>query len=289
MGVKTRAFVVTQWNLEANYAEIMAKNNIRFIAYGEETCPETGRKHHQTYMYLHEKRNTGVKTLKKMGDWWGEKHCYVAAMRGSFTQNEDYCEKEGDLVKIGDEPTQGARGDLAECKNAILAGELSVDDICVEDPETFHQYGRTLERLEAIALRRKWRTEMTEGIWYHGPTAAGKSHKAFHDYDPSTHYVKNLQEDWWDGYKGQETVILNEFRGQVTFSELLDLADKWPKNVKWKCKESVPFLAKRIIVTSVLTPEQVYKNKEDEDDWGQFHRRFKTVELKKRSLDQMLN
>ena len=114
-----------------------------------------------------------------------------------------------------------------------------------------HQYGRTLDRLEAIALRKKVRKWQTQGVWYTGPTSSGKSHAVFTNthgeygsYDPETHYLKNLCEEWWDGYKGQSIVIFNEFRGQVPFSELLDLCDKWPKTVKQRNKEPVPFLAR---------------------------------------------
>ena len=73
---------------------------------------------------------------------------------------------------------------------------------------------------------------MTEDVWYYGPTAVGKSHNAFDGYDYRTHYVKCLKDDWWCGYKGQEIVILNDFRGQIDYSEMLQLCDKWPHTVK---------------------------------------------------------
>ena len=122
---------------------------------------------------------------------------------------------------------------------------------------------------------------MTKGIWICGASGSGKSHEAFSDYNPDTHYIKNLQEDWWDGYKGQETVIINEFRGEIRFSELLDLVDKWPKTVKWRCRESVPFLAKRVIITSIKRPEDVYVNQVNEP-WKQFERRFVVKEMEQK-------
>ena len=53
-----------------------------------------------------------------------------------------------------------------------------MDETRVDDPEFYHKYGCTLHRVEDIALRKKFRTEMTEGTWYWGPTATGKSRRA---------------------------------------------------------------------------------------------------------------
>lgn len=274
---KTRWFCITQWNQEADYEEIIAKNQIRYIAYGKEVCPETGRKHHQLYCYFWKPRTTGRNSLKKIGAMWGETHCNVAPMRGNIKENEGYCSKEGKLIEHGIKPKQGARGDLDETKQEILDGKLTADDILEENPMMYHQYGRTIEKLEILALRKKWRKWMTKGTWITGKSKTGKSEDAFKDYDPSTHYLKNLNEEWWDGYKGQPIVVINEFRGQIRFSELLDLVDKWPKMVKWRGRESVPFLAREVIVTSIHTPYECYSNVNDEP-WEQFERRFTIVE-----------
>jgi len=280
---RVRWFVVTQWNMDCDYEELVKGDRVRFVAYGPEVCPTTGRDHHQLYMYLHKDTSYGNRSLNKLGNMFGDIHCRVAPMFGKISDNESYCAKEnrGVLIKHGDEPAQGARGDIDEAKEMIMKGDLTADDICVENPGFFHQYGRTLDRLEAIALRQRYRTWMTTCDWYTGPTGVGKSHTIFEDFDPRTHYVKNLNDEWWDGYKGQPIVIFNEFRGQIPFKEMLDLIDKWPKTVKWRCRESVPFLATRILISSIKLPEDVYVNQSGEP-WGQWTRRVKVHTLKKR-------
>lgn len=126
---------------------------------------------------------------------------------------------------------------------------------------------------------------MTKGIWYTGPAGSGKSHKVYEDFNPATHYEKSLEDEWWDGYTGQEVVILNEFRGQIKFSFLLAMVDKWPLKVKQRCKEPVPFLAKEVRITSILHPKEVYKNAlEDNEPWAQFERRFEVVTMAARSV-----
>jgi len=278
--MKVRSFVVTNWNM--NTAEWFEKNKtqVRFVAFGKEVCPSSGREHEQCFVYFHNLRSSSNKNLGVIGAEFGPIHCYVKPMGGSFQQNESYCSKEGSYTKLGDEPKQGFRGDLKETVDAIVDGKIDADEVAINDPTMYHQYGRTLRDVEAIALRRRFRTEQTSGVWIHSPTGVGKSHAAFEGFDPKTHYVKNLNEDWWDGYKGQEVVIFNEFRGQVRFGELLDLMDKWPKSVKWRGREPVPFLAKKIIITSSKHPAELYCN--SEDSLNQLYRRCEIMKIEQK-------
>lgn len=282
---KTRSFVITNWNLDTDYEALVKQGQIRFIAYGKEICPDTGKHHHQAFCYFHTQRTFGKRALNNIGNMFGPIHCFVKPMKGNFRQNENYCSKEGVYTEVGVKPKQGFRGDLVETKDAILDGTITVDEIALEDPQSFHMYGRTFKEIEMIALRKRYRTEMTQGVWIVGPSGSGKSHTAFEGYNPETHYVKNLNEDWWDGYKGQETVILNEFRGQIAFAELLDLCDKWPKTVKWRGREPVPFLAKKVIVTSIKEPNDVYRRQCDDEPWEQFARRFDIIRLTPRGVE----
>jgi len=282
---KVRWFVVTQWNLDCDYDALLKykSGQIRYICYGKETCPKTGKFHHQLFMYMRGNTTYGKKQLGKLGGMFGPIHCHVEPMWGRVDENEYYCSKESELIKHGDEPKQGRRGDIDECAASIMAGELTVDQLCVENPGFFHQYGRTMDRIEAIALRKRWRSWMTLGEWITGPTGAGKSHRAFKMWDPETHYSLNIQDGgWWDGYTGQETVVINEFRGQIAFSELLDLVDKWPKTVRQRNKEPVPFLARKVIISSICGPRECYPNVAL-DRWGQFDRRFTVIHVDHRS------
>ena len=209
---------------------------------------------------------------------FGPTHCFVQEMYGNITQNEAYCSKDGIYTKVGDEPKQGLRAQLHETVGLIFKGELTVDEVVEEDPMTYHQYGRTLEKAETIALRRKWRTEMTMGIWYYGDSGGGKSHFTFEGYDPKHSYVKNLNEKYWNGYKGQNTCIFNEFRGShMPFNELLNIVDKWPLGVMIKNGEQVPFLSKKVIVTCEKHPSETYYGVDE--NWWQFKRRFCVINI----------
>ena len=132
-----------------------------------------------------------------------------------------------------------------------------------------------MHKLEDLRLRQSHRTEMTKGIWLYGPTGTGKSHQAFEGFSEETHYVVPLADKgWWDGYEQQETVIFNDFRGEVPYAMMLNLVDKWPMHVPRRCREPIPFTSKRVIVTSSQAPHEVYHRRAEEDSIEQLLRRF---------------
>ena len=208
--------IFTNFKLDLDYQALIDTKKMRYIAYGLETCPTTKKEHHQGWMTFHAAKSSIKNTAALLGD------CHVEMMKGSLKQNDVYCSKQtsGKLVEFGDKPMQGKRVDLEKIRDEIMGG-TSVDDITKDRPMVFHCYGRVMDRLERIALREKFRTEMTRGMWYYGPTGTGKSHTAFINYSPKTCYVKCLNDEWWDGYCGQPTVILNDFRGQIKYEEML--------------------------------------------------------------------
>jgi hypothetical protein len=271
--MRSRLWCFTNFNLDFDYSNLISSSTAQYIIYGVEECPKTGRTHHQGLIYFSGARNSVKGVAKQLGK------CHVQACRGNIDQNIDYCSKDGNVIEFGDKPAQGFRNDLEAVKDSILKDGLSVDDITLENPMLSHQYGRTLKAIEDIALRKRFRTEPTKGIWYHGETGTGKSHVAFANFSPLTHYVFPNDNGWWDGYKGQETVIVNEFRGGIAYSELLDLCDKWPKTVRRRNREPVPFLAKTLIITSSMSPKEVYCNLAVNDSLKQLYRRFQIIEM----------
>jgi len=249
---------------------------VLYCIVGYELCPSTQRPHLQWYIRFENKitKSSVMKHLPGM---------HVAPYDGGDFKNKKYSSEDGNVkYEYGTPSKQGERTDLNLIRDQIASG-VTVDSLAMENPYLFHQYGRTLSKVEDICMRKKYRKEMTQGFWYFGPTDVGKSHTAYEGFTPETHYVLNINDNgWWDGYAQQETVIINEFRGQIPYSELLDLVDKWPKTVKRRCREPMPFLSKKLIITSSLAPEVVYKNLHKKDSLEQLSRRFEIYEIKQR-------
>ena len=177
---KVRNWTFTNFNPDFDYKCLVNDHKVKYIAYGEETCPKTSRKHHQGWLcFFNTRRQELGKDRQRAADA-SIPGAHLEPMRGSLQQNDKYCSKQtaGVLVEFGDEPKQGNRVDLDAIKKELEDGTTTVDDIVLDHPVTFHQYGRTLREMETILLWRKKREWMTEGVWYYGPTAVGKSHKA---------------------------------------------------------------------------------------------------------------
>lgn len=254
--------------------ELIDEDQVKYICYGEEVCPTTQKKHYQGYCYFY-----GKVSIRKAKKVLGIDKGWFQYAFGSFKENLNYCSKDGKFTEWGTRPAQGKRKDLNELKDDILNGKATADTIAVDRPMMFHQYGRTLQKLEDIRQRKLWRNFMTEGIWYYGSTGVGKSHKAFEDYHPDTHYNLINDNGWWDGYNQQETVIINDFRGWIPYDVLLTIVDKWVYNVKRRNREPMPFLSKKVIITSSLHPSEVYCNRDKNDKIEQLLRRFKVIKL----------
>lgn len=279
-----------------NYTEEDIANflnyDCNFMTFAKETGEKEETPHLQGYMQPNDKVN--INKFKK------EFKCWAATAKGSSQACIDYVNKgeqkkseweaqktmgpnyglNKDVYSTGEPRFQGERVDLKILGKRIREGETTPIDVLIENPMMYHQYGRTLEKIVDVMNRKKYRTHTTKGLWLWGGTGAGKSHKAFEDFNPETTYVWPNDKRWWDGYTSQhETVVMNDFRGEIPYNTLLQLLDKWPMTVPRRNKEPMPFTAKRIIITSSLQPHQVYKQREDEDKIAQLLRRIEVCEI----------
>lgn len=270
---KSREWSLTLWS-EPEFNE----KQFRYLVTGEEICPTTGKTHWQTYLYYY-----NAKSFDEVRNYFGKKNTHVELTKGEPKENVAYCTKDEKFKEYGELPQQGKRTDLADIADEIAKGK-SVDAITLENPMLYHQYGRTLNKLEELAMMKLWRKEMTKCIWYYGPTGVGKSHKAFENYSNETHYVISCNDKgWWEGYRQQETVILNDFRGKISYEELLTLVDKWPYSVPRRGTFPMPFTSKLLIITSSLPPDKIYHNREAEDSLEQLYERIEVIKLKGKS------
>lgn len=269
--LKSRSWTWTWFAESSDDNDMKIKNayNYKYLVFGREKCGTTGREHYQGYSY-HTNAVSATAFKKKLPG------IHLELPKGNAIQNRAYCIKENDYYEGGVMPEQGKRVDLDELRDEIVDG-LDPEDICMDRPELYHQYGRTFNKIHDICMRKKVRTEMTKGIWIYGPTSTGKSERAFKDYTPDTHYLLPHDGGWWDAYKQQDTVIINDFRGHIPYNELLQMIDKWPYSVKRRGREPLPFISKTIIITSSLSPQAIYRNRMEEDSIEQLLRRIDIV------------
>lgn len=280
---KSRLFQVTDYVLDESFY-MDHQDKFSYVLMGLEQCPSTKRTHWQGYVrFCCQKTNTSAQKF------FNPRHCEM--IWAGETANYKYCKKDGNVaVEIGLPPLQGQRMDLVTVRDRLNNGE-DMDDMITEDPYLFHMYGRTMMKLEDIKFKKNRRTEATQGVWFWGPTMTGKSHRAFEGYydNPSKFYNKPKDGEWWDDYKQQEIVIINEYRGDIKYDVLLEMLDHWPIEVRRRNRTPIPFTSKKIIITSALSPEECYHNRAAMDSIEQLLRRLTVVHLTKRYIEGPLN
>lgn len=168
---------------------------------------------------------------------------------------EDYVWKEdtrieGTQFELGTKPHR--RNSKADWEDIWKkAKEGLVEQI---QPDVRIQHYRTLRTIRADYARPEPMERVCFVFW--GATGTGKSRRAW---DEATFeaYPKDPRTKWWDGYQGQENVVIDEFRGAIDIAHMLRWLDRYPVLVEIK-GASVPLKAKKIWITSNLPVEQWY-------------------------------
>jgi len=151
--------------------------------------------------------------------------------------------------EYGSRAKQGFRSDLKQVADKIVNG-ASIEDLAKEHPLEYIKYHNGISKLKAVL--EKGGNEQKEVIVKIGPSGCGKTRWAWDNYPDL--YSKPAG-PWWDGYDGQETVLLDDYDGHIQYAELLRILDRYPMKVPVK-GAFVNLIAKRIIITS---NDDIYK------------------------------
>lgn len=89
-----------------------------------------------------------------------------------------------------------------------------------------------------------------------GLTGVGKSRKAWEEAGEDA-YCKDPRTKFWCGYRGEENVIIDEFRGGIDIAHMLRWLDRYPVRIEKK-GTSAPLVANNIWITSNLEPRMWY-------------------------------
>lgn len=96
-------------------------------------------------------------------------------------------------------------------------------------------YNRCYRALDKIRLENKpeWKNER-EIILIHGDTGKGKTRWSYQNYPDL--YEPAIQTDtlWFDGYAGEETLLLDDYGGEMYLTALLKLIDIYLRKVMVK-------------------------------------------------------
>lgn len=244
---------------EKDYSGLLSdQDGLRYAVWQLEMSPSTQRLHLQGYAEF--KSPTRISTLKRL---LGESvHC--EARKGTRDQAIQYCRKDESRVlgpwSVGcyDSVQQGKRTDLDRVADRILSGD-SLYDVIEDHPVQYIRYRRGIEALVAHRMQRRadeWR-EVTVCVYW-GDTGTGKTRKAI-DENASRFILDQGDRVWFDGYNGQDTLIIDDFYGWIKFGFLLRILDGHPLRLEIKGGHTYAFWRK-VVITSNKPWDEWYSN-----------------------------
>ena len=271
---RVRNFMFTWNNPPANQGTIdqlfalVAPGKANYIAFQFENAPQTNTLHIQGYIELET-----AKYLSQVKRWI---HTSAHLERRYGTQAEAiaYVRKQESrsTIPLAGPHQRGTpkRSAISEDLITSIKQGATIKEVAQEFSHQYLKHHKGIEALHAKHVEaRNWPMEIHI---YYGPTGTGKSWKASKEY-PGAFYIMWPRGGrwWWDGYDGEETVIMDEFAHQIKYQEMLKVFDRYAYKIEYK-GGMTQFRSKRIVITTNIDPIYWYPNV---DDKSALHRRFR--------------
>lgn len=273
---RSRGWVFTLFSYAANEVIRLRElgrsglESTKYVVFGRERCPQTGRRHLQGYIYFSAKK-TMVSVKRCLGDGFGHAHLEIA--NGTAVQNREYCTKEGDYEEFGQLPSQGRRSDLLKIKVDIERG-ISEEKIAGDNFGLWVQYRRSFAAYRDLLHRPQMRVELKVYVLI-GDAGVGKTRFAYEyakEIGSGLYRSPDPELRWFDGYREEQVVLLDDYRGGGTFGFLLQLLDIYPLRVPVK-GSFIWWQPQVIFITSNDSPDFWFPDK----DQAPLLRRFTRV------------
>lgn len=156
----------------------------------------------------------------------------------------------GTQFELGERPISRS-SDRDWCAIRELAKGGRLEDI---PPDIYVRCYNQLRRIATDHMVAVGIVRQVEVFW--GITGSGKSRRAWDEAGVQA-YPKDPNSKFWDGYKGNKHVVIDEFRGTIGISNMLRWCDRYPVLVEVK-GSSVVLAAEKIWITSNISPRSWY-------------------------------
>lgn len=251
----------TQGDIEYLKASVAA-GNIEYLIFQQE-IGENKTPHLQGYVEFSRAMNLG--TIKKELTGNKKSPIHIEARKGTAKEASDYCEKndettvKGTCFKWGNLKGQGKRTDLKKIAEDIKLNGLKA--AIEEHPDMYLKMPRGMKELDKHY--KDQRVKVPPYVhWYYGETGTGKSKDATIEAGESCVRISGSLQ-WFDPYQGEDSVILDDFRGDwCKLHTLLQVLDIYDIQVPIK-GGFVHWTPRQIFITSSKTPEECYKTNDE--------------------------
>lgn len=243
-----RNFVFTLNNYTPEEVELLKNwDGVKYLVFGFEKG-EAGTPHLQGYVEL--EKQMGLKALKKFMP-----RMHIEHRRGTAAQAADYCKKDKDFYENGNISYPGKRNDLVSIYQEVCDGKTDFE-IQNMYPATYMRNHRAVSQVRFNMLSQNRSYQPVEVHVYHGPAGSGKTRRAYEQY-PDLYHVADFP--WFDGYVDQETILFDDFYGEIPYSFFLRLLDGYPFLLRIKGSHTWKAWT-RVIITSNKPPQYWYSD-----------------------------
>jgi len=226
------------------------KEYAEYMVWQKELSPTTQNEHLQGFVIFHERKR--LSQLKKLSD------CHWEPMKSTIQHCIAYCTKTESRIEgpwhHGLEPSRPQKLEDVVAHIKENPG-TSARDIYEKFPTLFIRNRNGI--LGALSFAQPPVRPDIRCLAVIGKPGIGKSHWAQTRYPDA--YWKSPSNEYFDGYSGQKTIILDEFLGRIPFTVLTNLCDKYPCLLNLK-GGSAPCFATTVVILSNLGTRQWYSN-----------------------------
>ncbi len=141
-----------------------------------------------------------------------------------------------------------------QCKRMLDDGKTDheIAEACFKPWAKYHKAFEVYRRISTPD--RDWKTQV---FVFWGVAGTGKTRLASWICSSSSTYWKSPNSSWFDGYSGEENIILDDFYGALPYSTLLRLLDRTELRLESKGGH-VNIIPKRVFLTSNKQPTEWY-------------------------------
>lgn len=234
-----KSWCITLHNPLPSYkSTLVADPTFVYFVENREICPETGKTHGQAYLEFSSNKRLGG--LVKI---FGPKN-HFEPRKGTREQARDYCMKEEsrepgtvplELGEWKESKGKGKRTDLQDACESLKKRGLK--PTIEESPHMYVKYAVNMERLAQFYVGQNSQFRKLNVVVLVGPPGCGKTRYVWdnNDFDevyPLTTYGKG--KTWFQGYMGQKILLIDDFNGNIEFTELLRILDGYKLYVETK-------------------------------------------------------
>ena len=246
---------------------------------------EKGTYHTHLYIYASAIRFSTIKNKFNA--------CHIEMAKGTSEQNKEYITKTGKWEKdkkketnladtfeeFGELPLerQGQRNDLNDLYDMIKHGFSNYDILEVE-PTYMLQIDK-IERVRQILKEEEYRSKFrnVEVTYIWGKTGSGKTRAITDMYEDNYYRVTDYLHPF-DSYKGQDCIILEEFRSDLKIGQLLTLTEGYPTELPCRYNNKVACYTKVFILSNIpINCQYMNIQFEQPETWKAFLRRIKEI------------